>query len=150
LKAGALFEDCEQYSLAGSCYFTANDQLKAADMFKKLNQFAQAGECYFKIGKYNEAARMFERSGMMPRAISCYEMTQSWDQLLHSLSRSKDQFKEEERQSLVNKYVPIALNSLYKMLSQESSGALSTIEKDSNKQDIQEMKMRQKYNKEVS
>ena len=100
--------------MAGSCYFTANNHLKAADMFKKLSQFAQAGECYFKVGKYNEAARMFEQSNMMPRAIQCYEITESWDQLLHSLSKSKDKFKEEERQSLVNKYVPVALNSLYR------------------------------------
>ena len=86
-------------------------------MFKNLNQFAQAGECYFKMGKFTEAARMFEQGKMMPRAIECYEMTESWEQLLHSLSRCKDQFKDEEREAMVNKYVPIALNSLYKMLS---------------------------------
>jgi len=37
--------------------------------------------------------------------------------LLQALSRCKDQFREEERQALVNKYVPVALNSLYTMLS---------------------------------
>ena len=57
---------------------------------------------------------MFEQGNIMPRAIECYEITQSWEQLLNSLSRCKDQFKDEERQALVNKYVPIALNSLYK------------------------------------
>lgn len=40
---------------------------------------------------------MFEQGKMMPRAIECYEMTESWDQLLHSLNRCKDQFKDEER-----------------------------------------------------
>lgn len=115
-------------------------------MFKKLKQFAQAGECYFKIGKYMEAAAMFEEGKMMPRAIECYEMTESWDQLLHSLNRCKDQFKNEERESLVNKYVPIALNNLYKSLTEESE-----LEgQKANKAELQEMKIRMKYQKDVS
>jgi hypothetical protein len=36
LKAGEIFVECGQYSFAGSCFYTANNQLRAADMFKKL------------------------------------------------------------------------------------------------------------------
>ena len=81
---------------------------------------------------------------MMPRAIECYEMIGAWEQLLNSLNRCKDQFKEEERQSLVNKYVPVALNSLYKMLTEQADLD------DTNKGQMQERVIMQKYAKGVA
>jgi hypothetical protein len=51
-------------------------------------------------------------------AIECYENAGLWEQLLHCLHRNKNFFKAEERESLVNKYVPVALNSLYKLYSE--------------------------------
>ncbi len=36
------------------------------------------------------------------------------------MHRNKDFFKNEERQALINKYVPVALNSLYKLYSQSA------------------------------
>lgn len=89
---------------------------------------------------------MFEEGRMMPRAIECYEITQSWEQLLHSLSRSKDQFKEEEREALVNKYVPVALNSLYKSMSEDVHQGPDF---DNNKGQMLEQKIKNKYLKKV-
>ena len=54
---------------------------------------------------------------MVTEAIECYESNGDWEQLLHCLHRNKDFFKTEERQALINKYVPVALNSLYKLYS---------------------------------
>lgn len=39
-KAGELFAECENYSFAGSCFYTANVHDRAAEMFRKLDQFA--------------------------------------------------------------------------------------------------------------
>jgi hypothetical protein len=116
-------------------------------MFEEMGLFAQAGECYLKQRKFNEAASMFEKGKLMPKAIECYEMSQSWDRLLQSLNRSRDLFKEEEMEALVNKYVPIALNNLYKIFSQES-GVSEEVEEE-NKGKIQEMKIKMKYQKNI-
>lgn len=39
-----------------------------------------------------------------------------WESVLLCLNRNKNQFKEIERQSLTNKYVPLALNSIFNMM----------------------------------
>lgn len=91
---------------------------------------------------------MFEKGDLMPRAIECYEISESWEQLLLALNRCKDKFKDEEREALVNKYVPIALNSLLKVLSGDAS--TETSDKDMmDKGQLQEMKIRMKYQKNV-
>jgi hypothetical protein len=72
-----------------------------------------------KINDLSKAAKLFERGNIIIRAIECYEANGDWELLLHCLNRNKEFFKDEERQALVNKYVPIALNSLYKLYTQE-------------------------------
>ena len=68
-----------------------------------------------RIGKdrFNEAAKFFEKGDMIMRAIQCYEQMGEWELLLNCLNRSQDKFGESERHSLINKYVPIALNNIY-------------------------------------
>ena len=70
-----------------------------------------------------------------------YEMSQDWESLLYCINNCKDQLKDEERQALVNKYIPLALNSLYQMLSSKSN--ISESKK------IQDMKIRMKYEKDT-
>lgn len=67
------------------------------------------------VNKLAKAASLFEEAKLITKAIECYESDGDWEQLLHCLHRNKDSFKQEEKESLVNKYVPIALNSLYKL-----------------------------------
>ena len=91
---------------------------------------------------------------MVSKAIDCYELNGSWEQLLHCLHRNKDSFKVEERQSLIMKYVPVALNSLYKLYSSSSEGNEGGFEEGSgldeeNKGKLQEMKIKLKYQKKT-
>jgi hypothetical protein len=62
------------------------------------------------------AAEMFERSNLISRAIECYERIEAWERLLLCIYKSKDKFKQDEREKLANKYIPIALNKLYLMM----------------------------------
>jgi len=66
------------------------------------------------------------------------------------LHKNQDKFKEVERQSLANKYIPIALNSLYSMLVSKDnkldgeSDDSDEFEED-NKGKLHEMKIKMKY-----
>jgi tetratricopeptide (TPR) repeat protein len=109
-KAGKIFSSINSSSQAASCFYSGLDFGQAAAEYEKSNNFGQAGECFFKIKQYSKAAVMFEKANLIHRVISCHEVDESWEKLLHSLNKHKSYFKEEERQALVNKYVPIALN----------------------------------------
>lgn len=88
---------------------------------------------------------------MVTRAIECYESSASWEQLLHCLNRNKDFFKQEERQALVNKYVPVALNSLYKLYTTAAEGQDDDeVGGEENRGKMQEMKIRMKYQKKAA
>ena len=63
--------------------------------------------------RFKEAATFFERGDMFLRAIECYEQIGEWEMLLNCLNRNQHKLGENERQSLINKYVPIALNNIY-------------------------------------
>ena len=114
-QAGVAFERAQIPKFAASCYFTARSYSKAAEIFKQLEQWSQVGECLMRIGKdrYKEAALFFEKGDLILRAIECFEQTKEWELLLHCLNRNQGKFGENERQSLINKYVPIALNNIY-------------------------------------
>ncbi len=86
---------------------------------------------------------MFERGKLISRAIECYERIEAWERLLNCLHQQRAQFKEEVRQQLANKYVPIALNKLYLLMmgeekvNEQNQGALA------------EIKIKAKYTKQV-
>ena len=69
------------------------------------------------IKDYKEAAKMFEECDLVLRSLECYEYLQDWESILTCLSRNKDKFQESQKEALINKYVPIALNSVFRMLS---------------------------------
>ena len=66
------------------------------------------------LDKLKNAATYFEKGGLILRAIECYEQLGEWELLLHCLNRGQKQFGDSERLALINKYVPIALNYIYK------------------------------------
>mmetsp|Transcript_18084 Transcript_18084/g.22604 ORF Transcript_18084/g.22604 Transcript_18084/m.22604 type:complete len:91 (-) Transcript_18084:4715-4987(-) len=68
-----------------------------------------------RIGKnrYREAAQFFEKGDLFLRSIECYEQLQEWELLLHCLNRNQEKLGAVERQSMVKKYLPIALNNIY-------------------------------------
>ena len=100
---------------AASCYYTACNYSKASEIFIKLEQWPQVGECLMRIGKnrVREAAKYFEMGNLFMRAIECYEQSSEWELLLHCLNRNQDQLNDHERESMIKKYVPIALNNIY-------------------------------------
>jgi hypothetical protein len=115
-----LFEQIKMLKHAASCFFTAKNYARAGLIFESLNQYGQAAECYLMTQQLSKAAQLYERASLVSKAIDCYESSGDWEQLLHCLHRNKDFFKNEERQALINKYVPVALNSLYKLYSQSA------------------------------
>lgn len=88
-----------------------------------------------------KAAEMFERGNMIARAIECYERIEAWERLLLSLYKSRESFKQQERELLANKYIPIALNKLYLMMMGEEKV------NEANKGVLAELKIKQKYDK---
>ena len=138
---------------AASCFFTGKNYQKAGAIFESLGQFGQAAECYLMTGgQLSKAAQLYEKANLVSKAIECYESNGDWEQLLHCLHRNKDFFKSEDRQALINKYVPVALNSLYKLYSQsaENGEDLDADDIEDNRGKLQEMKIRMKYQKQVS
>ena len=127
---------------AASCFFTGRNFDRAAVIFEKLSQYGQAAECYMMIDELRKAAKLYEKANLITKAIECLESSGEWEQLLHCLHRNKAFFKQEERQSLINKYVPVALNSLYKLYSEEDEDNQLDEE---NKGKMQEMKIKLKY-----
>ena len=55
----------------------------------------------------------FEKGDLFLRSIECYEQLGEWELLLHCLNRNQNKIGDLERQSMINKYVPIALNNIY-------------------------------------
>ena len=145
-SAGALFESIRMLKHAASCFFTGRNFLKAAQIFEELGQFGQAAECLTEVNELKKAARLYEQANLITKAIECLESSGEWEQLLHCLHRNKDFFRAEERQSLINKYVPVALNSLYKLYSQEDEEDQMDEE---NRGKLTEMKIKLKYQKKV-
>ena len=68
-----------------------------------------------RIGKsrFKQAAMYFEKGDLFLRSIECYEQLGEWELLLHCLNRNQNKIGDLERQSMINKYVPIALNNIY-------------------------------------
>jgi tetratricopeptide (TPR) repeat protein len=139
-NAGYLFEQIKMLRHAASCFFTAQNYSKAAQIFESLSFFGQAAECLLKVQELSKAAKLYEQAGLVTKAIECLEANGDWEQLLHCLHRNKDFFKAEERQALINKYVPVALNSLYKLYSEDELD-------EANKGKLQELKIKMKYQK---
>jgi len=143
--AGESFEQCGLFVQAASCYFSAKAFERAGAVFEKLKQYAQAGECLMQLNTSDamlRAAEMFQKGKLITRAIECYEQLGAWEQLLHCLHQNSGCFREDERQRLANRYIPIALNKLYLLLTNEEP-ELSALEK--NKGAIQELKIKRKF-----
>ena len=101
-----------------------NDSIQAKIMRKQefclnlANNFSKQLSAKKLLGILNKAAEMFEQSGIYLKAFECYEYEKDWDGLLMCLSRNKSKFLKIERDSLINRYVPIALNSIYQLLNE--------------------------------
>ncbi len=58
---------------------------------------------------------MYCKAQLFANAFDCYERLEDWEGLILCLHRYKDRFNHVERTSLIEKYFPIALNSVYNL-----------------------------------
>jgi hypothetical protein len=117
--AGGYFEKIDVFQRAAQCFYTIKNYQKAAVLFEKGEMYQQAAECQMTIGNFSKAAKMFEECGLYLRSFECYEYEKDWEGLLQCLYRNKNKFLKYERDSLINRYVPVALNSIYHIISEK-------------------------------
>lgn len=86
-------------------------------IFEKTGKFGPAAECYLKLGQTRKAASLYCKAQLFVNALDCYERLEDWEALIVCLHKYKDRFNQIERTSLIEKYFPIALNSVYNLYS---------------------------------
>ena len=64
------------------------------------------------VKKYKRAAEDFVKAGEYNRAIDCYARLKDWDTLLSTINKFSNSMSREERESLIKKYIPLALEQL--------------------------------------
>ena len=119
-------------------------------MFESLVDYGQSAECYMKTKNYRKAAEYYAKAGLFANAFECYERLEDWEGLLLCLSHNKLFFKKEERESLIEKYFPIALNQLYHVYSNLDPALQGTGMDEENRGKFQEMKIKLKFQKSIS
>ncbi|CDW90518.1 lupus brain antigen [Stylonychia lemnae] len=148
--AGSYFEQIGMHRHAAQCFCSAQKLDRAAAMFESLVNYGQSAECYLKTGNYRKAADFYAKAGLFANAFECYERLQDWEGLLLCLSQNKLFFKKEERESLIEKYFPIALNQLYHIYSQLDPSLQGIGMDEENKGKLQEMRIKLKFMKSIS
>ena len=111
--AGNLFNEIDMSKHAAQCFFSSGDQAGAAQVFFKLGKYGQAAECFHSLGQIRKAANLYARAELFANAFECYEELQDWEGLLHCMKTNRNKFSVADNKNFIDKYVPIALNSLY-------------------------------------
>ena len=55
----------------------------------------------------------------MSKAVDCYKRLRNWDAILTCVKTHEEHFTQDQRENLIKKYVPLALNSLYSLMTQD-------------------------------
>lgn len=55
------------------------------------------------------------------RAIDCYKKIKNWDAILNVIQTNEEEFTMEQREEMIFKYVPLALNSLYTLITDDNT-----------------------------
>ena len=137
-RSAELFLSIGLLRQAAQCYFSSEEYKLSARTFEDAGLFAQAGEAYYKMEDYKMAAKMFAKGNLVRKAISCYEAQKDWEMILKCIKENETNLSDEERQALINKYVPKALDAVYSMYTgeQEEEGLSSEEEKDEKEDSI--------------
>ncbi len=56
---------------------------------------------------------------LVSKAVDCYKKLKNWDAILSCVKTHEEYFTQEQRENLIKKYVPLALNSLYSLMTQD-------------------------------
>jgi hypothetical protein len=62
---------------------------------------------------FNKAARLYSEGKAVTQAVECYKKMKNWDAILNCIKVNENEFSQEQREKYISKYVPLALNSLY-------------------------------------
>ena len=150
-QAGQHFREIGLDRHAAQCFYSGDDNANAVELFVKLGMVGQAAESFLQLGKLREAANLFSRAGLFANAFECYERLQDWDGLIQCLYRYKGKLEERERATYIERYFPIALNSVYHLyaeLDPEGAAQIGTTEE--NKGRVMQNRLRLKFQKSVS
>ena len=88
-------------------------------MFEEIGYYAQAGESYYQLGDFSKAARLYSEGKFVTKAVECYKKMRNWDAILYCIKIHEGEFTQEQKESLIYKYVPLALNSLYTIMTND-------------------------------
>jgi hypothetical protein len=111
-QAAIQFEELGLYRQAAKCFSSAGNHTRAAQIFEDLNSWGQAAESYQSGGEYSKAGKLFEVTHEYSRAIDCYCVVREWDNILQCIHTHSSLMRPEEREILIKKYVPLALETL--------------------------------------
>lgn len=62
---------------------------------------------------------LYSEGKNVSKAVECYKKMKNWDAILQCVKTHEEDFTQEQRQELIKKYVPLALNSLYSLITQD-------------------------------
>jgi len=68
------------------------------------------------MGENIKAARMYSMGKLVVKAIECYEQEKMWEAILQCIKDNENEFNRDLKESLIQKYVPKALSSLYSVM----------------------------------
>ena len=85
---------------------------EAAQLFAEIGMIGQAAEAFFASEEFVKAGELFEQKGEFMRAIDAYVKVGRWNKVIKCIFNFKDQLLPPERNKLVQKYVPVALEEL--------------------------------------
>ena len=60
-----------------------------------------------------------EDGKLVSKAVDCYKRLQNWDAILSVVKSHEQHFTQEQREELIKKYVPLALNNLYSLMTHD-------------------------------
>jgi hypothetical protein len=63
---------------------------------------------------------LYSEGGMVSKAVDCYKKLKNWDAILQCVKTHEADFTQAQREALIKKYVPLALNSLYTLITQDT------------------------------
>lgn len=118
--AAAEFIQIDLKKQAAQCLFTSQQFTEAAKLFEEIGFYSQAGEAYYTLGDYSRAAMLYSEGGMVSKAVDCYKRLRNWDAILQCVKTHEADFTQAQREQLIKKYVPLALNSLYTLMTTDN------------------------------
>lgn len=71
---------------------------------------------------------------MVTKAVDCYRKLKNWDAILNCVKTNENDFTQEQREQLIKKYVPLALNNLYTLITHDLDANASDGEDESDQE----------------